>query len=258
MHFRRMDTLAPAPILEAERLAHRTWPCRDEETFGEWILRAADGYSRRANSALAIGEPPEGIPASIDHVTAWFRAREVEPCLKITPLAPASLDETLEVSGWTVATPSLVLRLAELPVTPEAEGDAEMVWSKVVEADWFERLSTWDEETPETSEHHRALLERMPDARFVAMRHGGRIAGGAVVSLDGEHAHLYDVVVDPTRRGQGLGTRLLRQILSGLDREGVRDVTLQVLESNEVARSLYRKLGFVEVHRYHYRVPPGS
>lgn len=254
MHFRRMDTLVPASLLDAELLAHRTWPCRDEETYGEWILRAADGYSRRANSALAIGVPLEGIPAALDHVYAWFRAREVEPCVKITPLAPASLDEALEASGWTMATPSLVLRLDEPPVATGDVGDVEMVWSKVVEADWFERLSTWDEESTATAEHHRALLERMPDARFVAMLQDGRIAGVAVASLDGNHAHLYDVVVDPSLRGQGLGSSFLRQILSDLRREDVRDTTLQVLESNVVARSLYRKFGFVEVHRYHYRV----
>ena len=246
----------PDAVRAAEQLAHRTWPCRDEETCGAWILRAADGYSRRANSALAIGEPPEGIPAALDHVNAWFRAREVEPCVKITPLAPPSLDEALESSGWTMATPSLVLRLAELPATPEGEGDPEMVWTNGVEDTWFERLSTWDEESPATAEHHRALLGRMADARFVAMRLGGRISAVAVASLDGDHAHLYDVVVDPDQRGRGLGASFLRQILSGLRRDGVRDVTLQVLESNEVARSLYRKFGFVEVHRYHYRVAP--
>lgn len=250
-----MDTLLPAPILDAELLAHRTWPCRDKETYGEWILRAADGYSRRANSALAIGEPPEGILTALDHVNAWFRAREVEPCVKITPLAPASLDEALEASGWTVATPSLVLRRTVEGVAL-APRDSNVSWTSVVSDEWFERLSTWDEESFEQGACHRALLTRMPDARFAVLRHDGHVVGVLVASSDGGRAHLYDFVMDPRLRGKGFGSAFFGQILSDLLREGIADVTLQVLESNEVARSLYRKFGFVEVHRYHYRVAP--
>lgn len=250
-----MEFPTNARVLDAERLAHRTWPCREEEAYGAWILRAADGYSRRANSALAIGDPPQGIDAALEQVVGWYDARELEPCVKITPLANPSLLEALDAREWTVETPSVVLRLAAEPVSPATQ-PLDVSWTSVVADDWFEPLVTWDEELPEQGSRHRALLERMVNARFAVLRREGHVAGALVASLDGDQAHLYDLVVDPLLRGKGTGSAFLGQILSDLFRDGVRDVTLQVLESNEVARRLYERTGFVEVHRYHYRVPP--
>lgn len=236
-------------------LAHRTWPCREEESYGDWVLRAADGYSRRANSALAIGDPPEGIQAALDHVQTWFRSRELEPCLKITPLATPSLAEALDARGWTVKTPSVVLRrTSEHAVEPTRTVDVS--WTSAVADEWFEPLVTWDEELPEQGAHHRALLERMPHPRFAVLRDDGHVAGAVVASVDGDQAHIYDLVVDPLLRGKGTGSAFFGQILSDLFLDGIAAVTLQVLETNEVARRLYQRTGFVEVHRYHYRVPP--
>jgi len=242
-------------ILDAERLAHRTWPCREEALFGEWMLRAADGYSRRANSALAIGLPAQGVEAALDHVERWFRSREIQPCVKVTPLVSPEVITALDARGWTVATPSRVLRRA---ADTQAEGslDLDVSWSSVVSDPWFEHLATWDAESLSAASHHHALLERMPEARFAALHRDGRIAGILVASLDGDQAHLYDLVVDPALRGRGLGGLFLRRILSDLFRDGARAATLQVLESNAVARALYERTGFVEVHPYHYRVAP--
>ncbi|GAA5023935.1 hypothetical protein GCM10023258_15630 [Terrabacter aeriphilus] len=49
--------------------------------------------------------------------------------------------------------------------------------------------------------------------------------------------------VDPTSRGQGLGARILEQLLAGADREG-RPVVLHVTQGNDRARRLYLGHGF--------------
>src|SRR3978361_1579097 len=40
-----------------EGLCAAAWPARVEEQLGAWRLRAADGYTGRANAALATGNP---------------------------------------------------------------------------------------------------------------------------------------------------------------------------------------------------------
>ena len=50
------------PLAAMERRASQDWPPEESEPLGEWLLRSAGGYSRRANSALALGDHPfDGI-----------------------------------------------------------------------------------------------------------------------------------------------------------------------------------------------------
>jgi ribosomal-protein-alanine N-acetyltransferase len=63
--------------------------------------------------------------------------------------------------------------------------------------------------------------------------------------------HVKDIAVEPDRRGEGIGSRLLERTLGTLATRGVADVKLEVRGSNEAARSLYRRLGF----EHHHTVP---
>ena len=44
-------------MLELERVAAAHWRGTEQEWLGEWLLRAADGFTGRANSALPLGDP---------------------------------------------------------------------------------------------------------------------------------------------------------------------------------------------------------
>lgn len=60
--------------------------------------------------------------------------------------------------------------------------------------------------------------------------------------------HLGLIIVDPARRGQGLGTAFLRLVLSyARDILGMKRVTLRVFDHNAPAKACYRKVGFREV-----------
>lgn len=66
-------------------------------------------------------------------------------------------------------------------------------------------------------------------------------------AFSGEYpAHLHIDLAAECRR-QGLGTRLMDELLIRLAAEGVPGVMLQVEAANEKARSFYRKLGFEEL-----------
>lgn len=59
--------------------------------------------------------------------------------------------------------------------------------------------------------------------------------------------HLGRIVVDPARRGQGLGRELILKLLAKGTRElGLQRCSLFVLESNTDARKLYSRIGFLE------------
>jgi len=80
----------PASIVAFERIAAAHWRGTEEEWLGDWLLRAAEGFTGRANSALPLGDP--GLPPdeALDAVTRWYRDRELRPMIVIpTPTEPA-------------------------------------------------------------------------------------------------------------------------------------------------------------------------
>lgn len=69
---------------------------------------------------------------------------------------------------------------------------------------------------------------------------------------------LENIVVAVTARRQGVGTRLLSEFIAHARAENGRAIFLEVRESNQSARALYRKLGFEEagLRRDYYKHPP--
>lgn len=89
------------------------------------------------------------------------------------------------------------------------------------------------------------------DDRDSAGGRGGSFGRGAPVGyllwLPGDPAYVAELVVAPRFRREGRARALLATMLAALS-SGTR-VRLQVAESNDAARSLYRSLGFAPVGR---------
>jgi len=86
---------------------------------------------------------------------------------------------------------------------------------------------------------------------------GGAIVGYVVALEAADEGEILNLAVAPAGRRNGLGRALVQQILEVLTARGVRQVYLEVRESNEPARALYAAHGFKEVGRrkQYYRRP---
>jgi [ribosomal protein S18]-alanine N-acetyltransferase len=71
------------------------------------------------------------------------------------------------------------------------------------------------------------------------------IVGFCAFWLVFDEVHINNLAIRPAWRGQGLGTRLLRRVLTEARRLGARRATLEVRASNLGARRLYERFGFV-------------
>jgi ribosomal protein S18 acetylase RimI-like enzyme len=86
---------------------------------------------------------------------------------------------------------------------------------------------------------------------FVLEADGGR-AGELWIAereaeLTGRTLWIYDVHVDEAFRGQGLGRKAMLFAEEEARRRGVSRISLNVFGGNEVARNLYRSLGYEEL-----------
>jgi ribosomal protein S18 acetylase RimI-like enzyme len=72
----------------------------------------------------------------------------------------------------------------------------------------------------------------------------GGVEGNDYMVLRGPAGELYDVVVDPEHRREGIGTRLLDAALAELERLGAPRVVLFTAEKNHGAQAMFAGAGF--------------
>ena len=77
----------------------------------------------------------------------------------------------------------------------------------------------------------------------------GQVVGMIVAWLIVSEAHIATLATHPDFRRRGIAKRLLSYALQHLMRAGARSSFLEVRESNQAARAMYRKFGYIETGR---------
>lgn len=91
----------------------------------------------------------------------------------------------------------------------------------------------------------RIYLVAAPRPRLLPGGSGGHVRGYAGALVAADEAHVLTVAVHPDHRRTGTGLRLVLCLLGAIRGRGVEAATLEVRESNEAARALYERVGFV-------------
>src|SRR6478735_4587709 len=69
---------APHLALSVEHLQRvmvQGWAPVEQARLGDWVLRAAGGFTGRANSVLPLGDPGLPLPAAVARAEDWYAAR---------------------------------------------------------------------------------------------------------------------------------------------------------------------------------------
>lgn len=84
-----------------------------------------------------------------------------------------------------------------------------------------------------------------------------KIVGYAVAYLTCGEGDIANVAVEPNMRRQGIGSALMRRLISAADKQGAEELFLEVRKSNSEAISLYDSLGFqkIGIRKKYYRKP---
>ena len=93
-------------IDDLEHAAAPGWRAIEEGRLGDWLLRAAGGFTGRANSALAAGDPGLALPEAVAKVGSWYADRGL-PAMIVVPYPAAQpdasrLDRLLADLGWAI------------------------------------------------------------------------------------------------------------------------------------------------------------
>ncbi|MEV7055090.1 GNAT family N-acetyltransferase [Streptomyces microflavus] len=246
-----------ASFRELAAVTARAWQPVESEPLGEWRLRAAGGFTRRANSALPLGDPGLPLGEAFGRVERWYEERGL-PAYVQTATGAEGTQETLcaelERHGWRREVTAEV-RIAALAPVGDLDADVTAVrLTREPDEAWLSRYQRFSTPGP----HVLRVLGSGPAVWFATV--AGEAGGEAPAAIgrcvvDGRWAGFMAVEVAPEHRRRGLATSVMAALARRALDEGASAAWLQVEEDNEGARALYDGMGFAAHHRYHHFRP---
>lgn len=254
----------PSPRLrvsaeQACLMSNASWPALDTEPLGDWLLRASGGFSARANSAMAVGDPGVPFGSAVEQVLAFYAARRLPPWAQVVVGSPT--DERFADAGWVRARPGEADSHFQLAALAQASRAARALLPSSAPPVSVGTTVTaaWLAHDGRAMSHHDeavAVLEGPEQVGFVCV--GDPLAARGRVACDGDWAGITDVWVAPGHRRQGLGLVVMATLLGWAAERGATTTYLQVRGDNSPALALYDRLGFRTHHTYRYLTAPPS
>lgn len=247
-------TQSPLPSVETfERAGLEAWPGIEVKWDGNWVRRAAGGYTKRANSAQCFDPGDDAdVEDRIIGASSWLVVRGVRPVFRITPLSAPALNEALDAAGWEEIDKSHLYAMPLQAEEPDAGGKLVPLLDPVFLAAQ-QKLQGHDDAM---MDRMKALLAVMtvPATGVVVERDGEAVAAGLMAISNGI-VITGNVITDPTRRRQGLGAAMMKTGLAWARQQGATIAALNVQADNAAGKALYASLGYTRHYDYSYRIP---
>ncbi|OKJ02239.1 acetyltransferase [Streptomyces sp. CB01249] len=245
-----------ASFAELARVTARAWQPVESEPLGDWQLRAAAGFTRRANSVLPLGDPGMPLDAALGRVRAWYADRGLPAYVQTATGAEGAQEElcaALEEHGWRREVTAEVRIAALAPVGDLPAEVSRVRLERTAGTAWLSRYQRVGAPGPEVT----AVLHGGPSVWFATVpgEEGGAPAAIGRCVVDGRWAGFMAVEVAPEHRRRGLATAVMTALARQAMDEGASAAWLQVEADNEGARALYDGMGFATHHRYHHFRP---
>jgi len=246
-------------IDELEVIASKGWRAPEEEWLGGWLLRAAQGFTGRANSALAAGDPGSPLAEAVLAVRRWYAERDLPAMFAVPyPLGrpgDSDIDRFLGQHGWGIrADPAVVMTAPAAAVALPQLAERVDMHPEPTRA-WLDHYRYRGQRLPPIA---RQLLVSAPFQAFASIRRDGEIVAIGRVAVTDGWGGLTAVEVHPGHRRSGLATAITAALAAAAAARGAANLYLQVAVGNQAARALYTRAGFTEHHGYHYRVAPAA
>lgn len=84
-------------------------------------------------------------------------------------------------------------------------------------------------------------------SRLIVFRTSGQIVGYMCFWQVLDEAHLFNIAVADTKRGRGIGLKMMQYLDEICRRNGMNRIILDVARRNSPARALYKKAGFSSI-----------
>lgn len=240
-------------IRAIEERAMNAWPSLQTVYYDSWLLRFADGFTKRCNSVNPLYPSSLSLPEKIGHCEEVYAASDRRCIFRLTPLAPPALDWLLSERGYHPLDTTSVMTLNSLP--DSAPTATVNIATDPSSDGWLDDYARLDGIGPtDAATMARMLAASHVRQLYASLRHDGETVACGRAAVETGMIGLFDIVTAKAHRRKGYGRAVVTALLQAGREAGARTAYLQVTVANTAAQALYRKLGFSEAYRYSYRV----
>jgi len=235
-----------------EEASINAWPSTTQLVVDGWLVRFAQGFTKRANSVIPLYPGARDRAAKVRFCENLYARERLKTVFRITSIDDQDgLDDYLARRGYRCQDPTEVLYLPLSDRLPAATRPLQQY-----------PLTTWLDVYADLSglpaparPLHEAILRRIPlPCCHAALGAPDEALACGLAVLEQDLVGLFDVVTRPDARRAGHGRALVTGLLHWGRRQGARTAYLQMVADNLPAAGLYRDLGFRPLYRYWYRV----
>ena len=252
-------------ILTIEELSANAFPALSTLLVNGWILRFAEGYAKRANSVSPLYPCGIDVVKNVELCEKIYLSKKLNPVFKLTECENGFLiDNILQSRGYEYEAKTNIL-LKDLSKEKEVENagegpnectNASSVSSyRSCEEDWFEAFTRMNKVSNANKATLRKILNSLiPDAFYGFYKENNEILAVGLGVMERGFIGMFDIYVDEAHRRKGLATKIMNKLISEGVAHGCDYSYLQVIDDNENAKLLYKKLGYEKQYSYWYRV----
>ncbi len=226
-------------IDEIEAAALNAWPAAQQYLLDGYVVRFAQGYTKRANSVNRL-RPPRIAPAELVPLCEdLYRARGLLSIFRLIDSAEsAALDGFLAQRGYQMLDQTVVMTCAAAVAADGAAAPQGAFTAQFVQMELDDWLGVHAVEPDRAGTPRRAPPSCKPSCRRDSSPRSSWMGSrwrAAWACSTGSGVGLFDIVTRAAHRRQGLGGRLMLQ-MAGWAQEQTATCYLQVVERNNAAQ----------------------
>ena len=236
-----------------EELTFNAHPALYTQLYDGWVLRYANGYTKKANSISPLYPSVLDLNKKIADCEERYFAQGLPCIFRLTEESGPRLDSALDKRGYVVADLSYVMEMS----LPDKDYDvSDCLMSDNPDSAWMDAYySLYRYGAGVKKDTAKLIFESIKSPVICGrlIKEGSVVACGIVV-IERGYAGLMNAVVQEDHRNKGYGQALCEALLYEAGKAGAYRTYLQLLSDNTAALSLFTKIGYDTAYKYWYRL----